>query len=110
MNHLQICHSLTVLGWYISGLSELPLENRLSLLLAGPFQRFCVFSIFLLGLSIICPLFFISIVCVHVLRARHRGRAYRRRGCQRVLAGGGGVARSAVAARRCLCLETRTMY
>ena len=29
------------------GLSELPLRNRLLLLLAGPFQRFFIFSIFL---------------------------------------------------------------
>ena len=43
-------------------------------------------------------------------RARHRGRARRRRGCQRVLSGRGGVKRSAVAAfvPRCrVCLETR---
>ena len=47
---------------------------------------------------------------MRVLGARHRGRAQRRRGCQRVLASRGGVERSAVAAfvpRRRVCLETR---
>ena len=47
---------------------------------------------------------------MRVLRARHRGRARRRRGCQRLLAGRGGAARSTVAvsvARRRVCLETR---
>ena len=33
----------SVLGWYIPSLSELPLGNRLLLLLAGPFQRFFCF-------------------------------------------------------------------
>ena len=50
---------------------------------------------------------------VRVLRARHRGRARRRRGCQRVLAGGGGVAESAVAAfvpGRRVPLETLGMH
>ena len=36
-----------MLGWYIPGLSELPLGHRLLLLLAGPFQRFFVFPTFL---------------------------------------------------------------
>ena len=56
------------------------------------------------------PYFFFRFVCVRVLGARHRGRARRRRGCQRVLAGRGGVARSVVAAlvaRRRVCLDTR---
>ena len=47
---------------------------------------------------------------MRVHRARHRGRARHRRGCQRVVAGRGGVARSVVAvfvARRRVCLETR---
>ena len=50
---------------------------------------------------------------MRVLGTRHRGRARRRRGCQRVLAGRGGVARSAFAvfvARRHVCLETRTKH
>ena len=41
----DITHSLSVLGWYIPGLSELPLRNRLLSLLAGPFLRVFVFSI-----------------------------------------------------------------
>ena len=52
-------------------------------------------------------------MCVRVLGARHRGRSRRRRGCQRVLAGKGGVATSVVAvfvARRRVCLETRGMH
>ena len=56
------------------------------------------------------PFFLIRFVCVRELRARHRGRARHRRGCQRVEAGRGGVARSAVAvfvARRRVCFETR---
>ena len=36
---------LSVLGWYIPGLSELPLGDRLLSLLGGPFQRVFVFSI-----------------------------------------------------------------
>ena len=49
-------------------------------------------------------------MCVRVPRARHRGRAGRRRGYQRALAGRGGVGRSAVAvsaARRRVSTETR---
>ena len=56
---------------------------------------------------------FFRFVCVRVLRVRHRGRAWHRRGCQWVLAGRGGVARSAVAdfvARRRVCLETRRKH
>ena len=97
-----------MLGWYIPGLSELPLGQRLLRLLAGPFQRFFVFSIFLA--FFFWPFFFFRFVCVRVLGARHRGRARRRRGCQWMLAGRGGLARSAVAvlvARRRVCLETR---
>ena len=59
------------------------------------------------------PFFFFRFVCVRVLRVRHGGRARRRRGCQRVLAGREEVARSAVAAfvtRRRVCLETRRMH
>ena len=67
-------------------------------------------SPFFLALSVRFSLVF-RFVCVRVLEARHRGRARRRRRCQRVLAGRGrGVARSAVAvlvARRRVCLETR---
>ena len=53
---------------------------------------------------------FFRFVRARVLRARHRGRARRRRGCLGVLAGRRGVASSAVAvfvARRRVCLETR---
>ena len=59
------------------------------------------------------PVFFFRFVCVRVLRARHRGQARRRRGCQRVLTGREGFARSAGAVsvdRRCVCLETRGMH
>ena len=91
--YLQISHSLSVLGWYVPGLSELPLGNRL-LLLAGPCQRFSVCSI---SLGTFSPFFFFRFVSVRVVRARHRGRARHRRGCHRVVAGRGGVARSAVA-------------
>ena len=45
-----------MLGWYILDLSELPLGNRLLLILAGPFQRFFVFSISL-GTFILSVLF-----------------------------------------------------
>ena len=65
LDHLVISHSLSVLGWYIPGLSELPLGNRLPLLLGGPFQRFFVFSI---SLGIFGPFFlfssFVSCACV----------------------------------------------
>ena len=45
-NYLQIYYSLSVLGWYIPGLSELPLRHhRFLRLLAGPFQRFFFFCI-----------------------------------------------------------------
>ena len=44
------------------------------------------------------PSFLFRFVCVRVLRVRHRGQSRRRRGCQRVLSGRAGVARSAVAA------------
>ena len=88
-------NSLSVLGWYIPGLSELPLEHHLLRLLAGE-------SLFYF--------FFFRLVPVRVPRARHRGRARLCRGCQRVLAGKGGVGRSAVAvcmARRHVSIEIR---
>ena len=59
---------------------------------------------------LIFPFCLFRFVCVRVFEARHRGRARRRRGCQRVLSGRGGVARSAVdvfVARRRVCLETQ---
>ena len=85
-NYLHISHSLGVLDWYIPGLSELPLGNRLRLLHAGPFQRFFVLSISL-ALSVILLFFLRSFRVVRVLGARHRGRARRRCGCQRVEGG-----------------------
>ena len=60
--------------------------------------------------------FFLLLFCVRACtqstspRARHRGRARRRRKCQRAMGGRGGLARRAVAvlvARRRVCLETR---
>ena len=42
-NYLQISRSLSVLRWYISGLSELPLGNPLILLLAGAFPAVLCF-------------------------------------------------------------------
>ena len=98
-----------MIRWYIPGLSELPLGNRRFLSLAGPLQRLFVFFISL-GSFIFLVFSFLCFVCVRVLRERHRGRVRRRRGCQQVLAGRGGVARSAIAvfvARRRVCLETR---
>ena len=62
------------------------------------------FSLFLLFSSSV------SCACVCVVGARQRWRARRRRGCRWMLAGRGGVARSAVAvfvARRRVCLETQ---
>ena len=59
------------------------------------------------------PLFFFCFVCVRVLGAQHRGRARRLRGCERMLASRGGIARSAAAVfvvRRFACLETRGMH
>ena len=99
-----------MLGWYIPGLSELPLRNRLFSLLGEPFLRVFVFLISLgtFGYSFLFSYF--RFVLVRVLGALHRGRARRRRRYQRVLAGRGGVARSAVAvlvARRCVCVETQ---
>ena len=95
-------HCLSVISWYnIPGLAELPLGNGVLLFLAGPFQRFSVFSI--------CPgtfcfffflfPFFFSRACV--LWARHHGRDRRRRGCQRGRSGKAGIETSAVAV---LCL------
>ena len=54
-----------MLGWYIPGLSELPLGNRLLLLLAGLFQRFFVFSISLGTLGYFF-LFFSFVSCAYV--------------------------------------------
>ena len=72
-------------------------------------------SLLYLGTSVRFFLFssFVSCACVRVFESWHRGRARRRRGCQRVLAGRGGFARSAVAvfvARYCLWLETRGVH
>ena len=90
-------------------------ESSPFLLLAGLsggslFSPFICFSRYFQSIS---PSFFFRSVCVRVLRIRHRGRARHRRGCQRVLAGRGWVARigrDAVAvfvARRRVCLDTR---
>ena len=55
-----------MLGWYIPGLSELPLGNRLLLLLSGPFQRFFVFSISLGTFSPVSLFsYFVSCACVY---------------------------------------------
>ena len=96
-----------MLGWYIPGLSELPLGNRLLLL---PFSAILCFLHFSWHFQSFFPFFFVRFVCVRVLRIRQCGRARHRRGCQRVVAGREGFARSAVAvlvARRRVCLETR---
>ena len=94
-----------MLGWYIPGLSEL-----LLLLLAGPFQRFFVFSISL-GTFGYFSLFSCCVssacVCSEHGTADEPGAVAGVGGCWRVE---GGVARSAVAvfvARRRVCLETR---
>ena len=68
-----------------------------------------LFSPILLALFFF-PFFLFRFVCVRVLGARNRGRARRRRGCQRVLAVKGGIEASAGAAfvpKRRVCLETR---
>ena len=49
------------------------------------------FFVRLPGESLFYRFFSICFVCVRVSRARHRGRSRRRRGCQRVLAGRGGL-------------------
>ena len=112
-------HSLGALGWYIPGLPELPLGNRLSLVHAGFLYRFFVFSIYFSCHFRLCffSFFFFRFVCmracVRVLGARHRGRVRRCRGCQRVLACRGRITRSAVAvfvAGRCVCLATRGVH
>ena len=65
-NHSLRSKSLSMLGSYFPGLSELPLRNRHLLLLAGPFPRFFVFSISLGTLSIFCLFsYFVSCACVY---------------------------------------------
>ena len=105
-------HSLSVLGWYIPGLSELPLQNRLPSLLAGPFQLFVAFCI---SLGTLGPFFvvssFVSCACVYSEYGivGETGAVAGVCGCWRV---GGGVGRSAVATivPRCrVCLKTRVM-
>ena len=102
-----------MLGWYIPGLSELPLGNRLPLLPGGPFQRFFVFSI---SLGTFGPFFlfssFVSCACVYSEHgaAGEPGTVAGGSGCWRVLAGREGGERSAVAAfvpRRRVYLKTR---
>ena len=99
-----------MLGWYIPGLSELPLGSSLLSLLAGPFQRVFVFSI---SLGTLGPFSFfsssVSCACVYSKygTAGERGTVAGVSGWWWVE---GGVARSAVAvfvARRRVCIETR---
>ena len=82
--------------------------------LAGSLSLFSTGSLkIILHFQLFFPFFFFRFVCVRVLGARHRGRAMRRRGCQRMLAGKGGFARSAVVvfvAWRRVCLETRRKH
>ena len=49
------------------------------------------------SLSVIFPFFFFRFVFVYVVGSRQRGQVRRRRGCRRMLAGRGWVARNAVA-------------
>ena len=87
-----------------------PIGESLPFITSRTFPAVFCFSIPLGRFQPFFPFFFFRFVCVRVLGARHRGRARRRRGCQRALAGRGGVARNAVAvfvARRSVCLETR---
>ena len=58
-------HFLSVLGLHIPDLSELPLGNRLLLLLAGSFQRFSVVSLSL-GTFIHFFFFLFSLLSVRV--------------------------------------------
>ena len=62
---IDISLSRNVLGWYIPGLSELPLGNRLILLLAGRFQRIFVFFISLGGFGYVCLFYFASCAWVY---------------------------------------------
>ena len=86
----QASHSLSVLGWYIPGLSGLSLGNRLLLLLAGTFQRLFVYSLSLCTFSPFSLLSsFVSCACVYSEHgtARVRGTV----AGQRMVAGTGGL-------------------
>ena len=81
------------------------LGGSLSLFFTGWFIFFSHFQLFF-------PLFFFRFVCVCVVGALRRGRAWRRRVCRRMPAGRGGVAKSSVAvfvARRRVCLREGSM-
>ena len=107
-----ITHSLSVLGWYIPGLSELPRTwESLHFITCRTFPAdLCVLH-FSWRSRFFFPFFLIfRFVCVRVLVALHCGRARRRRGYQRVLVGREVVETSAVAVfvpRRRVCLETQ---
>ena len=109
----MVSHDRNVLGWYIPGHLEPPLGNRLLSSLAGPFQEFSVFCIFLGPFGSFFLSTFFRFLSVRVQGARHRGQTQRRRKYQRVLARRGGVESSAVAAfvtRRFVCLGTREKH
>ena len=100
-----------MLGWYIPALSELPLRNRLLLLLTCRTSPavLCFAPFNPLGTLGPFSLFLFHFMCVRLLRPRHGERAWRRYGRQRMLTG----SRSEVAAfvtRRRVCLDTRGMH
>ena len=104
-------HSLSVLGWYIPGLSELPLRNRLPSLLEGPSLRVFIFS---LPLGTLCAFFlvssFVSCACVYSEydTAGEPGAVAGVGGCWRVEGGcRERVRRFRACSRRRVCLETR---
>ena len=88
-NCSQISHSLSVLGWYIPGLSGLPLGQRLLRLLAGPFQRFFPFSISF-ALSVMF-LFFLLSLRVRACTQSTAPRAIPAPSCVSAGGGGGGI-------------------
>ena len=113
--HIAFCRTsysdLSVLDWYTPLASQSSHLGTASLYYLADISSGSLLSPSFLALSVLSSFF--CFVCLRVLRARPRERARRRRGCQRVLASRGGVARSAVAAfvpRRRVCLETRGMH
>ena len=97
-----------MLGWYIPGPSELPLEHRLLPLLAEPFQRFFVFSINF-ALSIMFSFFFGSCACVYSEHgtAGEPGAVAGVSGCGRIQGGSGGARFAVFVARRRVFIETQ---
>ena len=67
-NYLQISHALSVLDWYIPGLSELPLGNRLPLFFCRAFPGVLCLLHFYCHFRFFFPFFFccfVSCACVY---------------------------------------------